>query len=238
MPLPAIRRVLAAACLTLLLAGGAGGQTAQAPAAPAVPADAPSAAPEAELSPAQTTPARPPAADAPAASLDDLVTTLENPAAREALVARLKALQANAQAPTEQSAITDALDTLSEAIELRVDAVGDAFVGVIDSIRQVPILIRWAWLQLSEPISRELKLTETQQTSPAVLARGAGHRRNRMVPHRPRHAGAAAGRSSAVPAWPHAQWYHRGRPTSPAGQIGRHPPPRREDRAGGGRQRR
>ena len=180
MPLPAIRRVLAAACLTLLLAGGAGGQTAQAPAAPAVPADAPSApsaAPEAELPPAQTTPVRPPAAlptppaaDAPAASLDDLVTTLENPAAREALVARLKALQANAQAPTEQSAITDALDTLSEAIELRVDAVGDAFVGVIDSIRQVPILIRWAWLQLSEPISRELWLTVTLQTGTAVLA--------------------------------------------------------------------
>lgn len=189
MPLPATRRALAVACLTFLLAGGAAAQPAPAAAPAAEPAEAPSGptsgpppAPEAELPPARTTAVKPPALTAPALatsalpgakpppSLDDLLATLEDPAARNALIERLRALQSSAAATAEPTAIAGALDSVNSAIEARVDAVGDAFVGVIGSIRQVPILARWAWLQLSEPITRDLWATVTLQAGTAVLA--------------------------------------------------------------------
>lgn len=104
------------------------------------------------------------------ASLDDLIATLENPEAREAFLARLKALQAGAAPEPERGAFAGTIDAIADAIEARVDTAGEAFAGMVGSLRQVPILARWVWLQLSEPISRALWWSVTVESGGAVLA--------------------------------------------------------------------
>lgn len=113
----------------------------------------------------------PPAEPAPVSpDLRDLIATLEDPAARDALLAKLKALEQAAPDEPDRGAFGNALDALSDTIETRVETLGDGIVGVIGSVRQVPILARWAWAQLSEPGTRALWWSVVVQAGAAVLA--------------------------------------------------------------------
>lgn len=109
------------------------------------------------------------AAETPA-DIAALIAALEDPKARERLVAQLKALQAAAPAEKPDDAIGDALDAANRAIEERVDIASSALVDLVVSVRQVPILLRWVWLQLSEPISRALWWSIALQVGTAALA--------------------------------------------------------------------
>jgi small conductance mechanosensitive channel len=140
---------MAAACMACLLGGLAVAQT-PSPAAPGV-------APSAEAAPAP-------------ADLDALIATLEDPAARDRLLAQLRALGSTAQPKREGDAIGEALAAVNAAIEERVEVAGATLVDLVTSVRQVPILLRWVWLQLSEPISRELWWSVALQAGTAVLA--------------------------------------------------------------------
>ncbi|MEK0083621.1 mechanosensitive ion channel domain-containing protein [Benzoatithermus flavus] len=117
---------------------------------------------------------KPPSAAAPAppapADIEALIAVLQDPAARDRLVAQLRALSAAAPAEKGEDAIGDALASVNQAIEQRVDVVSSALVDLVTSVRQIPILVRWTWLQLSEPISRELWWSITLQAGTAVLA--------------------------------------------------------------------
>lgn len=172
-----LRRAPVAAVLLLCTLGLPAAAAAQPQ--PQAPSEAPAATPATTPpSPSPSAPALPglpgvarPAAPAIApADLSDLIVTLENPASRDALVAKLKALQRNAESLPEAGTFAAALDTLNGAIEARVETVGDALVGVVGSVRQLPILARWAWLQASEPISRALWWSVAAQAGAAVLA--------------------------------------------------------------------
>jgi small conductance mechanosensitive channel len=111
-----------------------------------------------------------PAAKAAPADLQALIATLEDQAARDQLVARLKALAEAGPDKTGTETFATVLEEFGDAFDDRVDTIGDAFVELIVSVRQVPILTRWLWLQLSEPISRELWWSIGRQTGTAVLA--------------------------------------------------------------------
>ena len=118
-------------------------------------------------------PAAPKAAAAPtptAAELQALVATLEDDAAREELVARLKALTAAAPPEDERGAIADAIDSINHEIGERVDTVGAALAGLADSVGQAPVLARWSWQQLTDPLSRGLWWSVGRQIGAAVLA--------------------------------------------------------------------
>jgi moderate conductance mechanosensitive channel len=110
-----------------------------------------------------------PAAVPSAAELQALVATLEDDTAREELVARLKALTA-APPQDERGAIADAIDSINHEIGERVDTVGAALAGLADSVGQMPVLARWSWQQLTDPLSRGVWLSVGRQIGAAVLA--------------------------------------------------------------------
>jgi small conductance mechanosensitive channel len=167
-----VRRALAAAGALCLLAWAAAAQ----PSSPPQPAPPEAAAPPAPAapppSPSATAPP-PPAAAAPAqaspADIQALIAVLEDPAARDRFLSQLKAFSTAAPAGKED-AIGDALASVNQAIEQRVEVASSALVDLVISVRQVPILMRWAWLQLSEPISRALWWSIALQAGTAVLA--------------------------------------------------------------------
>ena len=160
--------------LLMLLAGAAAAQPTQPPAEPAAApaAEAPPAPPAPQTAQPRTPPSVPgtPSPAKPAADLAGLIATLEDPAARDALLAKLKALESSGAPEPAKGAFGEAIDTFNETIEARVETVGEAFAGVVGSVRQVPILLRWVWLQLNEPISRALWWSVAVETGVAVLA--------------------------------------------------------------------
>lgn len=114
--------------------------------------------------------ATPDAADPSPAELQGLIRTLEDPAARQELLARLKALSAATPPADDEGALDEVMAAVNDAIDVRMETAGQAVVGVAGSLREVPILLRWLWLQLSDPISRALWWSVLAQTGAAVFA--------------------------------------------------------------------
>lgn len=150
-----MRAAALAALVTWLLLGPAAAQTLGLPAPPAPQAPA---APE-------------PQAD-PAADLRALIDTLENEQARTELVAKLKALSSTT-APTapapETDYVAEVLDSLNAEVGQRFEVALQALVGLVRSISEVPVLLNWLWIQLTEPISRAMWYSIGSQVGAAVL---------------------------------------------------------------------
>ena len=127
-----------------------------------------------------TTPPSAPAAEAgtqdaqgtAAADLDALIGTLENEQARNELLAKLRALNAGSAATpaaTEPDYLGDILDSLDAEVGERFELAGQALIGLVRSITEVPVLLRWLWSQLTEPISRAMWYSIGSQIGAAVL---------------------------------------------------------------------
>ncbi len=118
--------------------------------------------------PAPTQPAPEQSAD----ELKALIDTIENEQARDELLARLRALSASAtpaEPAPEPDYIGDALDRLNDEVAQRFEVISVAVGGVARSLGEVPVLVRWLWNQLTEPISRSMWYSLGSQIGAAVL---------------------------------------------------------------------
>ena len=144
------------------------------PAEPAPPPAAPAAAPPAFSAMRLPGLAAAPATTAPAVTSDSdvqsLIGTLEDDTRRAELIARLKALGAVGPPPSDAGLLTQALDSINEEIEERVDRLGEALVGLASSVQQLPVLASWIRLQLTEPVSRQFWWSIGQQVGVAGIA--------------------------------------------------------------------
>ena len=105
----------------------------------------------------------------PSADLQALIATLENDQARAELLAKLKALEAaSTPAVAEDDYLSEALDSLNAEVGARMDLLGQALVGLTSSLQEVPVLLRWLWSQLTEPLSRAMWYSIGSQIGAAV----------------------------------------------------------------------
>ena len=170
-----LRRALGAVLASWLLIATAVAQEPP-PAAPAPSPPAPAAAPPAFS--AMRLPglaAAPPATTSSAASDSDLQTligTLEDETRRAELISRLKALSVAVPSttPVDAGLLSDVLDTVNSEIEERVDRLGEALVGLASSAEQLPVLVSWIRLQLTDPVSRQFWWSIGQQVGLAGIA--------------------------------------------------------------------
>ncbi len=102
------------------------------------------------------------------AEIQALIKTLEDDAGRSEFIAKLRALSVAVPSADEGEVFGRALDMVNEAIGRRIETLGQSFGGLVDSMRQVPILIDWVWLQLTEPISRAMWVSIGQQVGLSV----------------------------------------------------------------------
>lgn len=102
------------------------------------------------------------------AEIQALIKTLEDETGRNELIAKLRALSVAAAPADEGEIFGRALDVVNDAIGQRIDTLGQSLSGLVDSMRQVPILVDWIWQQLTEPISRAMWLSIGQQVGVAV----------------------------------------------------------------------
>ena len=107
--------------------------------------------PQAQEAPSAAAVARSPAAVAPA-ELENLIATLEDDAARTELLAQLRALLAAQRATADASApSTESIGTrLLGELSARAGALSTEFVQAAKIVLDVPRLIAWAGVQMSD----------------------------------------------------------------------------------------
>ena len=130
--------------------------------------------PLAKVSPPTSAAASPPATSGTTANdLRALIATLESEQARAELLAKLKALDAAAE-PADQEADADylggLLNSLDDEMGQRFERVGQSLGGLVRSIEEVPVLLRWLGTQLTDPLSRNMWSWIGSQIGVAVLA--------------------------------------------------------------------
>lgn len=115
--------------------------------------------------------APPPAAEPAPADLEALIATLEDPGARAQLVAKLKALAETAPAEAAPAdPFAGAVGSLSETIAARTNLMGEALLGVVRSVGEIPALLAWIWSRLTDPSAQAVWWAIIRQTGLGVLA--------------------------------------------------------------------
>lgn len=104
------------------------------------------------------------------AELNALIATLEDETARNQLIARLRALAAAEHEEGTPDPIAGAIEGLSNEVSSRADVAGQALVGLLESVRELPVLMSWLGRQLSDPSSRGLWWAVGRQLGVAAIA--------------------------------------------------------------------
>ena len=60
--------------------------------------------------------------------------------------------------------------SLNAEVGARIDLLGQALIGMTSSLQEVPVLLRWLWSQLTEPMSRAMWYSIGRQIGAAVVA--------------------------------------------------------------------